>query len=133
MLWLYRRVIFGPLTKPDLQSILDVNIREIAVLTPLVLGALFFGVAPTPVLNVTEASVKNLLAGYQTAVAEYRAEQAATKLAIKNNLPLVGRSERAAFRVGDSRDVAPATLSLSPPGGGKVAEALSTKFAEAQH
>ncbi|MFZ1989908.1 MAG: NADH-quinone oxidoreductase subunit M, partial [Alphaproteobacteria bacterium] len=81
MLWLYRRVIFGSLTKPDLQGILDVNIREIAVLTPLVLGALFFGVSPTPVLNVTEASVKNLLDGYQTAVAEYRAEEAATKLA----------------------------------------------------
>ncbi len=48
MLWLYRRVIFGQLTKPNLQSILDVNIREIAILTPLVVGALFFGVSPTP-------------------------------------------------------------------------------------
>src|SRR5262249_47749098 len=59
MLLLYRRVIFGPLVKPDLQDILDMNLREIAVLTPLVLGALFFGVAPTPALNITEASVKN--------------------------------------------------------------------------
>jgi NADH-quinone oxidoreductase subunit M len=80
MLWMYRRVIFGPLTKPSLQDILDMNIREVAVLTPLVVGAFIFGVSPTPILNITEASVKNMLSGYQTAVAEYKAEQA-TKLA----------------------------------------------------
>ena len=36
MLWLYRRVIFGKLTREDLKSILDMNPREIAVFAPLV-------------------------------------------------------------------------------------------------
>jgi NADH-quinone oxidoreductase subunit M len=73
-LWLYRRVIFGPLLKIELKGITDMTPREIVIMAPLVIGAFIFGVAPTPVLNITEASVKNLVAGYQRDVAEHRAE-----------------------------------------------------------
>ena len=37
MLVLYRRVIFGKLTKDDLKGLLDLNPREVAVFAPLVL------------------------------------------------------------------------------------------------
>jgi NADH-quinone oxidoreductase subunit M len=77
MLYMYRRVIFGPLLKIELKSIKDMNLREIAVLAPLIVGAVVFGVWPAPVLRITEASVKQLVAGYTVAVAEYKA----TKLA----------------------------------------------------
>src|SRR3712207_861028 len=35
MLWLYRRVVYGPLEKPALQTMADLDRREIALLAPL--------------------------------------------------------------------------------------------------
>ncbi|PPD01490.1 MAG: NADH-quinone oxidoreductase subunit M [Hyphomicrobium sp.] len=67
-LWLYRRVIFGPLTKASLKGLLDLSPREIAVLAPLVILTIFYGVYPAPVLDVTAASVKNLVQNYETAI-----------------------------------------------------------------
>ena len=60
-LWLYRRVIFGQLTKDSLKGMLDLSTREKAVIYPLVVLTIFFGVYPAPVFDVTSASVKNLV------------------------------------------------------------------------
>ena len=67
-LYLYRRVIFGALEKPSLKSMQDLSLREIAVLAPLVLLTIFYGFYPAPVLDVTAASVKNLVSNYEAAV-----------------------------------------------------------------
>jgi len=67
-LWLYRRMIFGPLTKPALQRIPDLGARELVVLTPLVLLVILFGMYPAALLDVTAVSVKNLVANYETAI-----------------------------------------------------------------
>jgi NADH-quinone oxidoreductase subunit M len=67
-LYLYRRVIFGELTKPNLKGILDLSPREIAILAPLIILTIFYGVYPAPVLDVTAASVKNLVQNYEAAV-----------------------------------------------------------------
>jgi NADH-quinone oxidoreductase subunit M len=66
-LYLYRRVIFGVLEKANLKSLLDLSPREIAILAPLVLLTLFYGIYPAPVLDVTATSVKNLVQNYQSA------------------------------------------------------------------
>jgi NADH-quinone oxidoreductase subunit M len=66
-LYLYRRVIFGVLEKANLKSLLDLSPREIAILAPLVLLTIFYGVYPAPVLDVTATSVKNLVQNYQSA------------------------------------------------------------------
>lgn len=60
-LWLYRKVIFGALTKESLKGLLDLSTREKAVMYPLVALVIFFGVYPMPVLDVTAASVKALV------------------------------------------------------------------------
>ena len=60
-LWLYRRVIFGALTKESLKGLFDLSGREKAVLYPLVVLVIFYGVYPTPVFNVTTASVNALI------------------------------------------------------------------------
>ncbi|MGI6852597.1 NADH-quinone oxidoreductase subunit M [Mesorhizobium sp. 1B3] len=60
-LWLYRKVIFGVLTKESLKGLLDLSPREKAVMYPLVALVIFFGVYPMPVLDVTAASVKALV------------------------------------------------------------------------
>jgi NADH-quinone oxidoreductase subunit M len=67
-LYLYRRMIFGPLDKPALAAITDVDRREVAILAPLVVLTILLGVYPAPILDVTAASTKKLLAGYETAV-----------------------------------------------------------------
>ncbi len=67
-LWLYRRVIFGPMEKESLKSLLDLSGREKLILYPLVVAIIYFGVYPTPVFDVTQASVDALLANYQSAI-----------------------------------------------------------------
>ena len=67
-LYLYRRVVFGELDKPKLMSIQDMNMREIAVMAPLVILTILFGFYPAPILDVTAVSVKNLVANYEAAI-----------------------------------------------------------------
>lgn len=67
-LWLYRRVAFGPLEKESLKALPDLNLREKFVLVPLVVLTILFGVWPTPVLDITAASVDNLLQHYHSAL-----------------------------------------------------------------
>ena len=67
-LWLYRRVVFGVLDKESLRSILDLSPREKALLYPIAVLTVFFGVYPMPVFNVTAASVERLLNSYTAAV-----------------------------------------------------------------
>ncbi len=71
-LWLYRRVVFGQLTKPDLKTMTDLSPREIAIFAPLVATVILFGFYPDPLLNVMHASVENLLQQHQAALAQTR-------------------------------------------------------------
>jgi NADH-quinone oxidoreductase subunit M len=72
-LWLYRKVVFGALEKPSLAAIPDLDRREILVLTPLVLLTILFGVYPAPILDMSAASVAQLLENYQQAVGAVKA------------------------------------------------------------
>src|SRR5215475_1770256 len=66
MLWLYRRVIFGELTKDSLKNILDLNHREVAVFAPLVAAVLWMGIYPSSFFAVMEPSVAQLIKQYDT-------------------------------------------------------------------
>ena len=67
-LWLYRRVIFGALEKESLKSLLDLSGREKAILYPLVILTIFFGVYPAPIFDATAASVDLLVNNYSAAL-----------------------------------------------------------------
>ena len=67
-LWLYRKVIFGKLEKPSLFHIRDLGWREIAIMAPLVILTIVFGVYPKPVLDISAASVTQLIDNYQHAL-----------------------------------------------------------------
>jgi NADH-quinone oxidoreductase subunit M len=67
-LFLYRRVVLGALVKPALQTIMDLNAREIVILAPLVVLTLLMGFYPKPVFDVTSASVANLISQEKTAL-----------------------------------------------------------------
>jgi NADH-quinone oxidoreductase subunit M len=71
-LWLYRKVIFGGL-KPSLASIKDLTLRECLTLMPLVALTILFGIYPKPVLDVSAASVQQLVNNYTTAVTAVKA------------------------------------------------------------
>jgi NADH-quinone oxidoreductase subunit M len=72
-LWLYRKVIFGTLVKPSLMSIKDLTLRECVTLFPLVALTIWFGVYPKPVLDMSAASVQQLVNNYTTAVTAVKA------------------------------------------------------------
>jgi NADH-quinone oxidoreductase subunit M len=67
-LWLYRKVIFGKLEKPNLASISDLGYREVAIFAPLVALTILLGVYPKPVLDLSAASVNALLENYHQVV-----------------------------------------------------------------
>jgi len=69
MLYLYRRVIFGQLTKEDLKSILDLSPRELAMFAPLVILVLWMGIYPASFLDTISVSVANLLENYHASLA----------------------------------------------------------------
>ena len=72
MLWLYSRVLYGPLDKPSLRSITDLDRREIAILAPLVLLVIYYGVQPGPILDSFAASTDALIRSYHTALSATR-------------------------------------------------------------
>ncbi|MCP3389362.1 NADH-quinone oxidoreductase subunit M [Bradyrhizobium sp. CCGB12] len=72
-LWLYRKVVFGALVKPSLKSMKDLTLRECVTLFPLIALTILFGVYPKPVLDMSAASVQQLVNNYTTAVSAVKA------------------------------------------------------------
>ena len=69
-LWLYRKMVYGALTKPALMGMRDLSPREILIFVPLVVLTILFGIYPKPVLDMSAASVTSLVDSVQTAVAK---------------------------------------------------------------
>jgi NADH-quinone oxidoreductase subunit M len=67
-LWLYRKIIFGTLEKPALFTVRDIGWREMAIMTPLIVLTIVLGVYPKPVLDISSASVAQLIDNYQHAL-----------------------------------------------------------------
>jgi NADH-quinone oxidoreductase subunit M len=61
-LWLYRRVVFGELTKSDLKHMQDLTLTEKLSFAPLVAIVVWMGVYPLPYFEAMGPSVKQLLA-----------------------------------------------------------------------
>ncbi len=69
MLYLYRRVIFGKLTRDDLRGILDLSPREIAIFAPLVGLTLWMGVYPSSFTQFFDATVHAMVEQHIAAMA----------------------------------------------------------------
>lgn len=72
-LWLYRRIIFGPLEKDSLKGLGDVNAREMASLVPLLFFTILFGVWPQPILDACNVAVNAIVARADIAVGAVKA------------------------------------------------------------
>lgn len=71
-LYLYWRVVFGKLEKPALQGLSDLSVREFAILAPLVLLTIWYGVQPNQVLHACSGAVAALIKNYDAALAVTR-------------------------------------------------------------
>ena len=60
-LWMYKRVIFGPVANAHVAALQDLNSRETLVLAALAVAVLFMGIFPLPFTEVMHASVNELL------------------------------------------------------------------------
>ena len=62
LLWMYQRVVFGELnTNPKLDHLTDMNARELIVIIPIFFFIVWIGVYPTTFLNISDATVSNLI------------------------------------------------------------------------
>jgi NADH-quinone oxidoreductase subunit M len=61
LLWLYQRTMFGPITHEANKSLPDLNLREYAVLLPLVALAFWIGIYPKPFFAYIERPVQRIV------------------------------------------------------------------------
>jgi len=61
-LWMYKRVIYGPVANEGVAGLADLNVRERVVLGALAVPVVVLGVWPAPLLEVMAPSVEHLLA-----------------------------------------------------------------------
>jgi len=67
-LYLYRRVVFGALTKDDLKGLLDLSPREIAIFAPLVVLTLWMGIYPSSFTGFFDATVHAMVEQHAAAL-----------------------------------------------------------------
>lgn len=63
-LTLYRKVAFGKIENPKLESIVDLNAREWVMFVPLIAATLLFGFAPMIALDFTRPSAQAVISGF---------------------------------------------------------------------
>ena len=61
LLWMFRRVMHGPITKEENRNLKDLGAREIAILAALVAPIVFIGVHPQPFLSRIEPATVSLV------------------------------------------------------------------------
>jgi len=75
MLFLYRRIIFGTITRDDLRGILDLSPRELAIFVPLITLTMWMGIYPSSFTSFFDATVASMVDQHAAALT------AVTKLA----------------------------------------------------
>ena len=58
---MYKRVVFGEVTREEVAELKDINSREALILFLLAVMVLAFGVYPAPVFDVMHVTVENLI------------------------------------------------------------------------
>ena len=75
MLWLYKRVVFGKLSNPELKLKSDLNKIETCIFASLLFLIIFFGFYPEPLLNTVSSSVNNLVENYNSNINFYLSKE----------------------------------------------------------
>jgi NADH-quinone oxidoreductase subunit M len=67
LLWLYQRVMLGPIEKEENKVLKDITGTELGTIIPLLIFILWIGVYPNTFLRVSEKSVKKVLMNFDNA------------------------------------------------------------------
>lgn len=70
LLYMFQKMMFGPLNNPKNKDLKDVSWREIAVFTPLVIGIFVMGLFPTPFLKTMDPTVDQFVTRFEAKLAE---------------------------------------------------------------
>jgi NADH-quinone oxidoreductase subunit M len=74
MLWMFQRVMFGPITHVENQSLTDLTLRERLVFVPILILIVWMGVAPQPFIDRSEpALLRTIVLVHQRAAISERA------------------------------------------------------------
>jgi NADH-quinone oxidoreductase subunit M len=65
MLWMFQKVMFGPLSNPRNRELGDLTVREKAVFVPVLVMIFWMGLYPSPFLSRMTASVERVTADYK--------------------------------------------------------------------
>jgi NADH-quinone oxidoreductase subunit M len=61
LLWLYQRVFFGKVQKPENERLPDLSAREIFVFAPLLIGMFWIGLYPKPFFRILDRPVQQIV------------------------------------------------------------------------
>jgi len=61
MLWMFQRVVFGPVTHPENEKLRDLTMRERLVFAPILFLIFWMGVTPQPFIDRMSASIERTL------------------------------------------------------------------------
>jgi len=112
MLWMYRRVMFGPVDNPENRGLMDLDWREKSVMIAITIPIIWIGVYPNPFLRVIEPSAIEVLQQVEGRRSQSAAiETPAVRLAESEPLPVLvpadphaetAGPEEAAAKVGEA-------------------------------
>ena len=93
LLWLFQRVMLGPVTNPENEGLRDMNLREIVVMAPLIAGCFWIGLYPKPCFEILEAPTRKLVERLDP---DYYSRQAEALAAQSGTLALASAEDSAA-------------------------------------
>jgi len=67
LLWLYQRVMLGPIEKEENRNVKDISKLELSYMIPILLFIVWIGVQPNTFLKISENSVKKVLVNFDNA------------------------------------------------------------------
>src|SRR5262249_29842114 len=65
MLWLCRRLFYGPWEKADVRAMPDLNAREYVMFVPLIILVIWMGIYPATFRNLFAPTVQKIVTDYQ--------------------------------------------------------------------
>ena len=80
MLWMFQRVMFGKITRPENEKLKDLNAREITILVPMVIMIFLMGIYPKLFFSKMDASVEKFIKDFKGKV-EMKADLPLPKVA----------------------------------------------------
>ncbi|MFQ5598807.1 MAG: NADH-quinone oxidoreductase subunit M [Nitrospiria bacterium] len=101
MLWLFQRMMFGPLDKPENQKITDMNQREMAYMAPLIVFMFWIGLFPKPFIRVMEPAVAKIVQRVNTGIKAAERESTQTIEEVKTE----PEHTKIASQVDDEKDI----------------------------